>query len=81
MAKNLLMHDKAQFQEIDLTGAHIGGQLEPRSSTVTGTLNMNGIRVDGNLLMHEKARFSEIDLTAAHIGGQLDLRSSKVTGS
>jgi len=78
--QDLLLHEKAQFNEIDLTGAHIGGQLDLHSSTVTGMLKMNGIRIDQNLLMHEKALFNEIDLTGAHIGGQLDLRSSTVTG-
>jgi uncharacterized protein YjbI with pentapeptide repeats len=75
----LIMRDKAQFEEIDLTAAHIE-QLDLSSSTVTGVLNMNQIHVDHTVFMQHEANFKEINLVVAHIGGQLDLSSSRVTG-
>jgi len=75
----LLMRDKAQFKDIFLFAAHIGGRLALSSSTVTGTLNMNNISVDEALFMNARSQFKEIDLTAAHIGGELLLDSSTIT--
>jgi len=74
------MRDEAQFKEINLGDAHIGGQLDLTSSTVTDTLNMNGISIGQGLFMRDKAQFKEINLVVAHIGAVLDLSSSTVAG-
>jgi hypothetical protein len=40
------MRDKAEFADVELVAAHVGGELDPSGSKVTGKLNMNGLRVD-----------------------------------
>jgi hypothetical protein len=69
-----------EFADVDLTGAHIGGQLTLEGSKVIGQLNMNGLYVEQDLFLRNKAEFAEIELTNAHIGGQLSLIDSKVAG-
>jgi hypothetical protein len=78
--QDLFMRDEAQFKEITLGDAHIGGQLDLTSSTVTGMLDMNGFSVGQGLFMRDKANFTEINLVVAHISGLLDLSGSTVTG-
>jgi hypothetical protein len=68
-----------EFADIDLTGAHIGGQLALDGSKVTGKLNMNAVHIEQSLIMRNKAEFAEVDLTGGHIGRQLSLDGSKVT--
>jgi hypothetical protein len=69
-----------EFAEVDLTGAHVGGQLVLEGSKVTGRLNMDSLHVEQHLLMSGNAEFAEVELTNAHIGGQLVLDGSKVAG-
>ena len=76
--RSLLMGE-GTFEEIDLGGAQIGGQLSLRKATVTGKLNMNTASIGRSLLMGEGA-FEEIDLGGAQIGGELSLRKATVTG-
>jgi hypothetical protein len=76
---SLFMRD-GEFAEVDLTAAHIGGQLALDSSKVGGEFNMNGLHVEQHLFARNKAEFAGVDLTAAHIGGQLVFDGSKVTG-
>jgi uncharacterized protein YjbI with pentapeptide repeats len=77
---DLFMRDKAEFADVDLTGAHVGGDLDLSGSKVSGKLNMNGLQVDGNLFMRDQAAFTDADLTGAHVVSSLDLSGSKVTG-
>lgn len=69
----------AEFGEVSLLDAHVGGLLDLRGSIGT-TLDMDGLQV-GELAMGERAQFGEVVLLDAHIGGQVDLSSSKVTGT
>jgi hypothetical protein len=78
--RNLLMTEKAEFGEVVLLGAHVGGQIDLTGSKVAGTLNMDSLHVDQNLLMGEEGEFSEVVLRNAYVGGQLDLHGSKVAG-
>ena len=67
------------FSLFVLAGAHIGGELDLRGSTVMGSLDMYRISVDRDLLMSDNAQFQELLLAEAQIGGRLDLSSSTVT--
>ena len=51
---HLLMHNGAEFSEVDLSNAKIGGQLVMSGAKCTGKLNMIGLTVTGSLLMHPK---------------------------
>lgn len=77
---SLIMRGGAEFDEVELTNAHVGGQLQLVGSKVTGKLNMNTVRVDGHLLMRDKGEFAEVDLAGARISGDIELTGSKVTG-
>jgi hypothetical protein len=71
---------KAEFADIELAGAHIGGDLNLGGVKVAGKLDMNGLRVDQSVNMGDKAELADVDLTAAHVGRQLVTTGSKVTG-
>ncbi len=76
VGSSLFMRKKAQFADVDLVSAKIGGQLDVSSSTFNGTLNMNSLEVGSHLLMRDKAQLGKVNLTSAKIKGQLDMRSS-----
>jgi len=80
IGQDLLMHDGAEFTEVDLTGAGIEGVLDTMSSKFTGKLNMGSLRVGQRLLMGPRAEFAEVDLIGAKIEGQVDMIGSKFTG-
>jgi hypothetical protein len=78
---SLFMSDGAEFTEVVLAGASIGGQLSMIGSKFTGTLDMNGLQVKSDLLMRGGAEFTEVVLGSARIGGQLGMSGSKFTGT
>jgi hypothetical protein len=78
--QSLFMRGKANFAEVELVAAHVGGTLDLSSSNVTGKLGMNGLHVAQSLLMRENAKFAEVELVTAHIDGNLELNSANVTG-
>jgi hypothetical protein len=75
------MRDKAEFADVELIGAHVGGTLELDGSKVSGKLDMNRLRVDGSLYMRDKAEFADVVLIDTHVGGTLELSNSKVAGN
>ena len=77
----LFMRDKAEFADVVLIGAHVGGALDLSDSKVSGKLDMTGLQVGAGLFMSNKAEFADVDLTGVHVGDQLDLSGSKVTGT
>ncbi|MFQ5715786.1 MAG: pentapeptide repeat-containing protein [Nitrospinales bacterium] len=77
---SLFMRGKATFNEVDLCGAKIGGQLDMDGSTFNGKLNMDSLQVESDLFMSGKAKFNEVDLCGARIGGQLSMNDSIFTG-
>ena len=79
--QSLFLRDRAEFTNVILAGARVGGQLDLSSSKVTGTLNMGSLRVDQSLFMRNGAAFTEVVLRGAHVGGQISLSGSKVTGT
>ena len=77
---SLLMRDGAEFAEVDLRSAKIGGQLSMIGSKFTGKLNMDSLEVGRDLFMRGGAEFAEVDLRGAKIGDQLSMIGSKFTG-
>jgi hypothetical protein len=80
VGRTLVMDDKAEFAEVVLVAAHVGGSLSLSGVKVTGKLNMNTLRIDQSLFVRDKAEFADIELAGAHIGGELDLSGVQVTG-
>ena len=70
---------EAQFAEVDLSNAHVGGVLTMNKGTFTGTLSLNSVKVGSHLGM-ENAQFTEVDLSNAHVQGSLGMSSSTFTG-
>jgi hypothetical protein len=68
VAESLLMSEGAEFAEVDLCSARIGGQLSMIGSKFTGKLNMNSVRVENHLFMRGGAEFAEVDLIGAKVG-------------
>ena len=77
---HLLMHDRAQFAEVNLLNATIGGQLAMVGSTFEGELNMDSLEVKESLFMRDGATFSDVKLTGAKIAGDLDMDQSIFKG-
>ncbi|MCY4137961.1 MAG: hypothetical protein OXF56_06820 [Rhodobacteraceae bacterium] len=79
---NLYMRKKAEFKDVDMTGAIVGGLINMTGSTFRGTLGMNGISVGRSLFMGEKADFEDVvDMTGAIVGGQLGMTGSTFRGT
>jgi hypothetical protein len=70
----------AEFEEVNLVSAKVGGQLDLDGSKVTGRLILNGADIATDLFMREGAQFADVDLGSARVGGQLELTGVKVTG-
>jgi len=77
---HLLMKVGAEFEEVVLRSAKIGGQLSMIGSKFNGKLNMNSIEVKGTLFIRGEAEFEEVSLHSAKIGGQIDMAGSKFNG-
>jgi len=78
VGSSLFMHE-AEFADVVMRSASIGGLLRLSRSKVTGKLDMSGVQVNSFLLM-DHAKFADVGLFGAHIVGQLHLDCSKVTG-
>jgi hypothetical protein len=92
IGQDLFMSKNGKFNEVDLTGAKIGGQLGMSGSTFDGKLNLDGTEV-GQGLFARSAKFptdqkviflfarivSNLDLSGATIG-TIDLTGTAITG-
>ncbi len=76
----LFMRGGAEFADVILRGAKIGGQLSMNGSKFTGKLNMDKLQVGSSLFMRGGAEFADVILRSAKIGGQLSMIGSKFTG-
>ena len=76
----LYMRDGADFADVFLRGARIGGQLSMNGSKFTGKLDMDSAEIGGDLIMRGGAEFNEVVLRGARIGDQLTMIGSKFTG-
>ncbi|MDE0332937.1 MAG: hypothetical protein OXL41_13850 [Nitrospinae bacterium] len=77
---HLFMSKAAEFNDVDLSSADIGGQLEMDGSRFKGKLDMDSASVGGNLYMRNNAQFGEVVLRNAEIYGQLEMNSSTFVG-
>jgi hypothetical protein len=72
--QSLHMSDKAEFAGVDLTAAHVGGQLVITGSRVTGKLDCHELEVGQQLFMEKGATFKDsIDCRITRIKGDLHL--------
>src|SRR5262249_13314766 len=69
--QSLEMNDEAEFADVELVDAHVGGRLDLSGSKVTGKLDMSRLRVDQSLEMSDKAELADVALNGAHIGFDL----------
>jgi hypothetical protein len=72
-----LVLTKDELAALDLTGAHVGGQVILADSKVGGDVRLNGLRA-GSLFMGG-TEFSGVDLAYAHVGF-LTLDKARATG-
>jgi uncharacterized protein YjbI with pentapeptide repeats len=72
----------ATFQDVDLSNARVGGQVDLTSATIAGALSMNGLEVGRALFMRgPDANFRDVNLGNAKVGGQLSLIGATVAGT
>ena len=71
---------RAQFKDIVLEEAKIGGQIDMTGSKFKGKLDMNSATVGSHLFMREESEFDEVNLRGAKIGGQIDMTGSEFKG-
>ncbi|MBO1224924.1 MAG: hypothetical protein JYX80_10910, partial [Candidatus Scalindua sediminis] len=71
----------AEFKEVVLREAKIGGQIDMTGSKFNGKLDMASLEVESHLFMRGAAEFKEVVLREAKIGGQIDMTGSKFTGT
>jgi hypothetical protein len=76
----LFMDESAEFNDVSIVNAKIGGLVTFQRSSVNGQLGMDGLSVSGNLLMNNGAKFNIVSVTNASVTGDLDLRESSVNG-
>jgi hypothetical protein len=64
------------FYNVNLTAAHVGGQIDLTNSKVSGPLTMDGLQVGGLTMLGTES--AEVELMGAHVSGALKLAGSKV---
>ena len=78
---NLLMNNRAEFREVNLLNAKIGGNLEVNGSRFNSWFSAKGLDVGNHLLMNDGAIFQGlVVLTGAKVTGALDASGSKFHG-
>jgi hypothetical protein len=75
------MRGGAEFAEVDLRSAKVGGRLEMTGSKFGGMVTMDGLRVGGDLFMNDGAVFGEVNLMGANVVGQLAMVGSSFGGT
>jgi uncharacterized protein YjbI with pentapeptide repeats len=78
---HLFMRKRAQFADVDLRQAKVGGGVDMSGAIVSGTLNLNSAMIEASLFMREGAQFADVDLHQAKVGGQLDMSGATVGGT
>ena len=70
--QDLFMRHGAEFENVGLIEAHVGGQLDMSGYIVTGELNMTGLQAK-EVFLSVGARFGKVILRGVHIDGQINL--------
>ncbi len=75
----LLMREKAEFQDVVLVGAKIGGQIDMSGSKFVGTVNMDWIEVGESVFAQDSVfdENAEWSLVFAKIASGLDLSGGR----
>ena len=81
VGKGLFMRKGANFHEVVLRGAKIGGNLEASGSQFHGKFNGDSLEVSGSIFMRNGAKFQDISLSGAQIGHHLQLQGSAFAGT
>ncbi len=76
----VFMRDGAEFEEVNLVGANIGG-LDMDGSTFKSSLNMDSLEVIKSVFMRDGAKFKEVSLRNAEIGKTLEMDGSSFKGT
>jgi hypothetical protein len=84
------MRDNAQFADVNLTSAHIGGQLSMKNAAVTGKLRCYNLTVDQDTFLSDAhfpggidctfSKFKNLDLTKSTFGDDVNLSSAQISG-
>ena len=69
----------AEFDEVNLNGSRIEGQLITIGSTFKGKLTMGGVAIERSLFLRD-AIFDDVVLIGSEVGGQLSARGSTFNG-
>jgi hypothetical protein len=77
-ARPLWMYN-SKFAEVYLRGANVREELDINSSTITGTLDMQGLRVEW--FTSQGGRYGKVVLRGATIEGPLNMTGSTFTGT
>lgn len=77
-ARSLWMYG-SKFAEVYLRGANVREELDINSSTITGTLDMQGLRVEW--FTSQGGRYGKVVLRGATIEGPLNMTGSTFTGT
>jgi hypothetical protein len=76
---------RAEFNDVVLRSAKVGGQVSMSGAKVAGTLAMASADIGQSLFMHsvseQRAEFNDVVLNSAKVGGQVDLTGAKVAGT
>jgi uncharacterized protein YjbI with pentapeptide repeats len=87
--RSLLMYStpeqRAEFNEVRLVGASVGGDVNLDGAKVAGTLDLDSAKIGSDLFMRsnreQRAEFNEVRLVGARVGGSVELDGAKVTGA
>jgi cytoskeletal protein CcmA (bactofilin family) len=79
VGSDLIMLNLDVEGNIRLVAGNVKGQVQ-LNGIITGTINMNGLFMDGSLFMDGGTTSSELNLTGARIAGQADLTGVKISG-
>ena len=77
ISSDLFMREGAEFKDLILHDAHIGGQLDMTDAKVAGTLNLDAASIGGDLYMRDGAEFMDVILRGAHLRLEVELLGAK----
>jgi hypothetical protein len=95
IGQGLLMHSyrslseqRAEFNDVILLGAKVGGQVSLIGAKVSGKLDMNSADIGQGLVMRSdrsvseyRAEFNDVVLSSAKVGGQVSVIGAKISGT
>ena len=80
VAHDLIIYDKAEFGQVELVNAHVGGQINFRGSKVTGTLDMVAVQIGTDVLMWGGEFDGPLNFYFGKVGESLELAGGLFKG-